>query len=69
MTIFGSGSECLGFENQARGMRDIAKTDPHRNWNPHDFRFHFSGFWVALGPVLMTFAALEAGRKIADFAK
>ena len=60
--IFASEFRCLeGF-----GKGGIAKIDFNSNWFSHDSRLHFSWFWVALGPIFMTFVALETCLKLDD---
>ena len=62
----GSGSGCLGLENQKSGKGAIAKIIFRRSCIPHDSRVHFSWFWVCLVPIFMTFVALETGLKFED---
>ena len=57
----------MGLENQAFGKGCIAKINFHRNSIYHDPRVHFLLFWVALGPIFITFVALETGSKIDTF--
>ena len=42
LMIFGFESGCLGLENQAFGMRGIAKINLQISWNSHDFNIQFS---------------------------
>ena len=67
--IFGFESGCLGLDNQAFGKGGIAKISFCRNWISHDSRLNFSRFRVALGPVFMTFVALETGLKFDEFSR
>ena len=67
LMIWGSESGCLGSENQAFGKEGIAKINFCRNWISHVSRVNFSWFWVALGPIFMTYVALETGLKFDGF--
>ena len=40
--FFGFECGCLGFENQAFGVRGLAKNNYQRNSHSHDLGFHFS---------------------------
>ena len=62
-------SGCLGLENQAFGIRDIAKKNFRRSRISNESRIHFSCFWVALGFIFMTFDGLETGSKFDDFSR
>ena len=47
LMIFGSESGCLGLENQAFGMRCVAKIHFRRSWMSHDSRVYFFYFgWL-----------------------
>ena len=63
----GSESGRLVFKKQAFGVRGLQKPTFHRSWNSVVLRVHFCCFWVALGPILMTFDALETGLKFDEF--
>ena len=67
LMILGSESGCLGWEDQVFGIGCIAKINFRSTWISHDPRVQFSWFWVALGVIFMTFAALETGLKFNDF--
>jgi len=53
----------LGLQEQAFGMGCIAKINFRRSWSSHDSRVCFSWFWLAWGPIFLTFVALETGSK------
>ena len=67
LMIGGFESGCLGLDNQAVGMRCIAEINFRSSWISHDSSVHFSVFWVAFGPIFMTFVALETGFKMITF--
>ena len=67
LMIWGSESGCLGSENQAFGKEGIAKINFCRNWISNDSRVNFLWFWVALGPIFMSFVGLETGLKFDEF--
>ena len=66
LMIFGSESECLGLENQAFGIRSIAKNNFHKSWISHKSESILNAF-ECLGSVFMILAALESGLKLDDF--
>ena len=67
LLVFKCESGCLGLENQAFGKGGIAKINFRMNLISDDFRVDFLSFWVALGPIFMTFAALGIVLKMNEF--
>ena len=67
LMIFESESGCLGLENHVFGLGSSATIIFHRSWISHDARVELSLFEVALGPVFITFVALETRLKFGEF--
>ena len=67
LVIFGTESRCLGLGNKHWAKGVLKNTTFRKNRISHDSPVNFS--WVVLGPIFMSFVALETSLKFDDFSR